>query len=201
MSLVLGDALNLFSETQVIHEEETDIQKFFYISKFLQFTGLGMTSVKSLKLHLPKVKCSLASGNNQFLIRYHNYCSIIFSISRNAKFQGRERITLRVDGLFQHGPTQGSDQFRVRTYHRYQTLNCSYEPYDELASQSEESSVGRRSYRNGWLYDIGFSKNDWLDEDEIDVFDDNFVFDPSEDNFYDVDGNKINSIIFTLDLQ
>ena len=58
-----------------------------------------------------------------------------------------------------------------------QAPSCPYETSDEeLSSQSEESSVGRRSYRNGWLYDIGFSKNDWLDEDEIDVFDDNFVF-------------------------
>ena len=106
--------MNLFSETQVIHEEETDIHKFFYISKFLQFTGLGMTSVKSLKLHLPKVKCSLASGNNQFLIRYHNYCSIIFSISRNAKFQGRERIIpFELMDYFNMGPLKVRINFEL----------------------------------------------------------------------------------------
>ena len=83
---------------------------------------------------------------------------------------------------FNKGPLKIRLKFELRQSSSdcpYQAPSCPYETSDEeLSSQSEESSQ-----HHGRNEDIGFGENDWLDADEIDLFDDDEHSD--DDDFYD----------------
>ena len=70
---------------------------------------------------------------------------------------------------------------------------------NSLANRRNQALEEEATAMDGYMISVLVKTIGWMRMKSL--FDDNFVFDPSEDNFYDVDGNKINSIIFILDLQ